>query len=176
MKIYTRSGDDGTTSLLGSTRVPKHSPKVEAYGTVDELASVLGVVRAHWKDSVLDAGIHQIQEDLFEINARLASSGDRFPGADPTRVDALETSIDEMEKELEPLRTFIFPGGSIPAAHLHVARTICRRAERMTSRLDQDDRGAHTLRYLNRLADWLFVAARYANHTLKVDDIPWVRD
>ncbi|HEX7150115.1 MAG TPA: cob(I)yrinic acid a,c-diamide adenosyltransferase [Thermoanaerobaculia bacterium] len=177
MKIYTRTGDQGQTSLFGGARVPKNDSRIEAYGTVDELNSVLGVVRAAWRASRLDGLLHQAQMDLFEIGAHLASPGmSRFPGVAPERVAELEASIDSMEASLAPLKTFILPGGSLAAAQLHVARTVCRRAERLVVGLqDEDPATLSSIAYLNRLSDWLFVAARFANHSAGLDDVPWTR-
>ncbi len=170
VKIYTKTGDKGETSLFGGVRVPKDDPRIEAYGTVDELSSFLGVARASWPSSPLDAEFGRIQSDLFDIGAHLAAPGSsRFPGADPARVAELETSIDAMEGELAPLRNFILPGGCVAAGHLHVARTVCRRAERLVVALREES----SVVYLNRLSDFLFVAARYANLRHGVDDIVW---
>jgi cob(I)alamin adenosyltransferase len=177
LKIYTRTGDKGETGLFGGTRVPKNDPRIEAYGTIDELNSFLGVVRAAWPDSPVDALLHQAQTDLFEIGAHLASPGlSRFPGVDLARIEELEHSIDTMESELDPLRTFILPGGTLAAAHLHVARTVCRRAERLVVGLhDETEATQSSIAYLNRLSDWLFVAARFANGRAGVADVPWSR-
>jgi len=177
MKIYTRTGDHGDTSLFGGARVAKNDPRIEAYGTVDELNSQIGVVRAAAPPSEIDAELNRIQADLFEIGAHLASPGtSRFTGVDPQRIEALERAIDAMERELAPLTSFILPGGSLAAAHLHVARTVCRRAERCVVAL-QDDTPAtvSTVTYINRLSDYLFVAARFANRRAGVDDIIWKR-
>lgn len=177
MKIYTRGGDRGETSLLGGGRVRKDNERIAAYGTVDELNSVIGVVRTALTDERIDAELNAIQRDLFDIGAQLASPGlaERFPGVAMLRVAALETKIDEMEATLAPLTNFILPGGSAAAAHLHVARTVCRRAERLVVALgDASEETETTITYLNRLSDWLFVAARYANHLAGVPDTPWV--
>jgi len=172
LKIYTRTGDHGETSLFGGSRVPKNDPRIEAYGTVDELNSLLGVARAGELPSSVDAVLHQVQLDLFEIGAHLASPGiDRFPGADEQRIAELEQAIDAMERELAPLTTFILPGGAPAAAQLHVARTVCRRAERCVIALDDP----RTVAYLNRLSDYLFVAARFANLRAGRRDVPWTR-
>ncbi|HXH39172.1 MAG TPA: cob(I)yrinic acid a,c-diamide adenosyltransferase [Thermoanaerobaculia bacterium] len=175
MKIYTRTGDAGETSLFGGARVRKDDARIEAYGTVDELNSFIGVARASWPSSPLDGPLHVIQSDLFDIGAHLASPGtSRFAGPDAASVSALERAIDGMESELAPLKTFILPGGSIPAAQLHVARTVCRRAERLVVALRDDDEATKaSITYLNRLSDFLFVAARYANHQQGVADVPW---
>jgi len=168
VKIYTRTGDHGETSLFGGKRVAKHDARIEAYGTVDELNSFLGAVTG------VDE-IPAIQSDLFEIGAHLASPGtSRFPGVDVSRIEELERSIDAMERELAPLTSFILPGGSPAAAQLHIARTVCRRAERRVTVLEDETPATQsTIRYLNRLSDWLFVAARFANHRAGVADVPW---
>ena len=175
MKIYTRTGDSGQTSLFGGKRVAKDDAHVEAYGTVDELNSCLGVARAGSLPSSIDSVLHQAQIDLFEIGAHLASPGtSRFPGVDVARIEELERAIDEMERELEPLTSFILPGGSPAAAQLHVARTVCRRAERRVVALhDESPATQSTIAYLNRLSDYLFVAARHANRAAAIKDIPW---
>lgn len=175
MKIYTRTGDRGETSLFGGARVGKNDPNIEAYGTVDELNSFISLARATWPGSEIDGELEAIQYDLFDIGAQLASPGNsRFSGAPPSRVEELERFIDGMESELQPLTAFILPGGSVPAAHLHVARTVCRRAERLVVAL-HDAANDQTLTYLNRLSDFLFVAARFANSRLDVADVPWKR-
>jgi len=177
VKIYTRTGDSGETSLFGGARVRKDDARIEAYGTIDELNSVLGVARASWPSSSLDGQFHAIQSDLFDIGAHLASPGtSRFAGPPAERVTSLEHDIDAMESELTPLKTFILPGGTLAAAQLHVARTVCRRAERLVVSLnDNDDATKASITYLNRLSDFLFVAARFANHRNGVADVPWTR-
>ena len=178
MKIYTRGGDQGHTSLLGGSRVPKNHPRIEAYGTVDELSCVIGMARAASPDFAMDHELALIQMDLFEIGALLASpeGEERFPGAPRERVGALEQAIDSMEGELAPLKSFILPGGSPGAAVLHLARTTCRRAERRVLAIgDESDRTRAAIVYLNRLSDFLFVAARFANLRAGVEDVPWNR-
>ena len=171
MKIYTRTGDSGETSLFGGTRVAKNDLRIEAYGTVDELNSFIGVARASWPSSPVDSQLQRVQADLFDIGAYLAApNSDRFKSVPRSRIADLESAIDRMESELPPLKSFILPGGSLAASHLHVARTVCRRAERMLVALGDT---SSTLAYLNRLADYLFVAARFANKSLGVDDTPW---
>ena len=173
MKIYTRGGDKGQTSLFGGARVAKNDARIEAYGTIDELNSFIGVARAAWASSPIDGELAAIQSDLFDVGAQLASPGiARFSGVKKERVDALEHSIDTMEHDLEPLTSFILPAGSAPAAHLHVARTVCRRAERLVVALS-DESHMTTLAYLNRLSDWLFVAARFANARNETKDVLW---
>jgi cob(I)alamin adenosyltransferase len=172
MKIYTKTGDAGETSLFGGARVAKNDARIEAYGTVDELNSFIGVARAAWPSSPIDAELNRIQADLFDVGAHLASPGsDRFSGADPARVEALERAIDAMTNELPALTTFILPGGSPAGAQLHVARTVCRRAERLIVALKDET----TVRYLNRLSDYLFTAARFTNLRLSTPDVPWNR-
>lgn len=177
MKIYTRTGDQGQTSLFGGTRVAKHDPRIEAYGTVDELSSHLGLARAASLPATTAATLADVQRDLFEIGAHLASPGtSRFPGVETSRIEALERSIDSMEQELTPLTSFILPGGGQAAAQLHIARTVCRRAERCVVALDdQSDATLSTIAYLNRLSDYLFVAARFANLKAGIEDVPWTR-
>ena len=151
---------------------PASRRTIEAYGTVDELNSFIGVARAAWDDSPIDAELHRVQSDLFDIGAKLASPGKQFADVAESRIESLERGIDAMESELAPLKTFILPGGTLAAAHLHVARTVCRRAERLVVALGEE--GA-TLRYLNRLSDYLFVAARFANARAGVADTPWAK-
>ena len=173
MKIYTRTGDSGETSLFGGTRVRKDDPRIEAYGSVDELSSFIGLARASWPGSPVDGELQRTQNDLFDIGAQLAApADDRFAGPDPRRIDDLEHAIDTMEGDLSPLTSFILPGGSLPAAHLHVARTVCRRAERLVVAL-ADAKTQNSVVYLNRLSDFLFVAARLANRREGVTDVIW---
>ncbi len=175
MKIYTRTGDTGETSLFGGGRVPKDDPRIEAYGTIDELNSCVGLARASWPSSPIDAQLHDVQSDLFDIGAHLASPGsDRFHGVAASRVDDLEHAIDAMDAELPELKQFILPGGSDAAAQLHVARTVCRRAERRVIALGESSPEMRTtITYLNRLSDYFFVAARFANLRHGVEDVPW---
>lgn len=178
MKIYTRGGDSGETSFLGGERVRKDHPRIEAYGTLDELNSWIGLVRASWPDSPLDDDFRHVQMDLFDVGAHLASppGESRFGGVQPHRSAELESTIDTLEERLETLKNFILPGGSLPAAHLHVARTVCRRAERLTVALnDEADQTLQAIVYLNRLSDFLFVAARFANSVHEIGDVPWKR-
>lgn len=177
MKIYTRTGDSGETSLLGGGRVPKKDPRIEAYGTVDELNSFLGIARASWPSSPLDGQLQSVQSDLFDIGAYLAAPGsDRFSSVNARRIEDLEQAIDALDAQLQPLTSFIVPGGSPAAADLHVARTVCRRAERRVTALDDSSPQMRTtIAYLNRLSDYLFVAARFANARHGVGDVPWTR-
>ena len=180
-KIYTRTGDKGDTALGNGSRVPKHDARVDAYGTTDELNCFVGVARLAAKDET-DAALSRIQNDLFDIGADLCRpdmSADAEAEYTPLRivpeqVDRLEREIDVMNANLEPLRSFILPGGTDLAAHLHVCRTVARRAERQTVLLaEQEDVNEAAVRYLNRLSDWFFVAARIANNVGK-DDVLWV--
>lgn len=177
MKIYTRTGDQGQTSLFGGARVAKNDARIEAYGTIDELNSFIGVARTTPIPADNDRTLDQVQHDLFEIGAHLASPGtSRFPGVESARIEDLERAIDTMERDLPQLKNFILPGGSSGAAALHVCRTVCRRAERLVVALgDETDATRSTIAYLNRLSDYLFVAARFANLRAGVDDVPWTR-
>jgi cob(I)alamin adenosyltransferase len=168
MKIYTKSGDDGTTSLFSGGRVPKTHLRVEAYGTVDELNSVLGVARAHKPHSQTDTWLEQVQNQLFKLGADLATPLDAkaewVVRMDADTITWLETTIDEMTAQLPELKNFILPGGTPAAATLHVARTVCRRAERIVAALIEQQRlGEYPLVYLNRLSDFLFTLARWEN-------------
>lgn len=177
VKIYTRTGDHGETSLFGGARVAKNDARIEAYGTVDELSSLVGVARASGIPSEAAPVLEQVQRDLFDVGAHLASPGtSRFPGVDAQRITELERAIDAMERELAPLTNFILPGGTLAAAQLHVARTVCRRAERCVVALqDESPATMSTVAYLNRLSDYLFVAARFANHRAGHADVAWRR-
>jgi len=169
-RIYTRTGDDGTTSLGSGARRKKYDLRVEAYGTVDEVNATVGLVRLHTNGSVLDAALARIQNDLFDVSADLCLAEKGPGGARLTVTDAqvawLESEIDRLNAELDPLKSFILPGGSAASAYLHLARTVCRRAERIMVELkDQpgEDVSEPSLKYVNRLSDYLFVAGRYAN-------------
>ncbi|MEO0820222.1 MAG: cob(I)yrinic acid a,c-diamide adenosyltransferase [Pseudomonadota bacterium] len=180
-KIYTRTGDAGDTGLGDGTRVAKHSARVTAYGTVDELNATLGLARLHASGDMADA-IARIQNDLFDLGADLCTpdmerdSDREYPALRvvPAQTERLENEIDAMNARLEPLRSFILPGGSALAAHLHLCRTVCRRAERLCVALSAVE-GVNEagLKYLNRLSDWFFVAGRIANDEGKAD-ILWV--
>lgn len=173
-RIYTRTGDDGTTGLGGGERRPKYDGRVEAYGTVDETNSVIGVaiLAIPPQDAEVAAFLVDIQNDLFDLGADLCTLDTAKNAAtkklrmiDP-QVERLEAAIDRLNAELTPLRSFVLPGGSLAAAHLHQARTVCRRAERLMVELAHDEPGqvgGAALRYINRLSDFLFVAARYVN-------------
>jgi cob(I)alamin adenosyltransferase len=178
VKIYTRTGDDGSTGLLGPGRVPKSAPRVEAYGAVDELNATLGTARALDAEGWLPGEIGAVQAKLFHLGAELATSAPamlaslrRLEDADVT---ALEGWIDRLEADLAPLTSFVLPGGTALAAQLHLARTVCRRAERRVVALAATEPVEPRLvRYLNRLADLLFVMARWCNHKAGVAETLW---
>jgi cob(I)alamin adenosyltransferase len=178
-KIYTKTGDSGTTGLLGGGRVAKDDLRIEAYGTVDELNAALGLVRASSPDPEADLLLARIQDDLFAVGSALAdpSPTGPFQGAIKAEHAArLESAIDAIEAELPPLTRFILPGGSLAAVHAHLARTICRRAERLVVKLalQPDQHVSDSLIiYLNRLSDLLFVVARQLNHRAGVPDVTW---
>jgi cob(I)alamin adenosyltransferase len=178
MKIYTKTGDSGDTSLFGGQRVPKDALRIEAYGTVDELNSVIGIVLADSPDPLIAKILTQVQHQLFELGADLATprAGARagIKRLEPRDASALEKHIDAVESHLKPLRSFILPGGSPVAARLHFARTVCRRAERIVVRLSRnEDIGEGITMYLNRLSDLLFVLARHANSSAAVAEVKW---
>ncbi|HWQ15774.1 MAG TPA: cob(I)yrinic acid a,c-diamide adenosyltransferase [Roseiflexaceae bacterium] len=176
MKIYTKTGDAGETGLWGGRRVPKDALRVQAYGTVDECSAAIGVARAAGLDAELDGLLAQVQDQLFVVGADLATPGEaaNIPRVGEAEVASLERAIDGLEATLAPLRQFILPGGSLAAAHLHLARTICRRAERCVVSLAREESvNPQVGVYLNRLSDFLFVAARAANARAGVADVPW---
>ena len=178
MKIYTRTGDDGTTGLIGAGRVRKSDPRVEAYGSVDELNAGLGAVLAHDAEGWFGAVLGAAQSRLFVIGARLAAVSDetraRLESLEDDDIATLERAIDALAAELPPLTQFILPGGTRLAAELHRARTVCRRAERRVVALAEHATvDESVLRYLNRLADLLFVMARAANHRAGSPETPW---
>ncbi len=182
MKIYTRTGDAGETSLFDGRRVKKHDPRPDAYGTIDELNTVVGVAAAHCRDQALAAMLETIQGRLLVLGAELANpgrrEGDDHPRITPEMVEDLERMIDAADEELEPLTGFILPGGSPSAAALHQARTVCRRAERKLTwlvELGHEPPGALPLAYVNRLSDTLFTLARLANHREGAKERPWNR-
>ena len=179
MKIYTKTGDSGETSLFDNTRVSKADPRVDAYGEVDELNACLGAARAAGVDTDVAELIESLQKDLFALGARLADPSARIaPRVDKVTIDAatvqrLEQAIDRLEETLPPLRRFILPGGSPAGALLHLARTICRRAERRVIALGADVVDPMLVVYLNRLSDLLFVVARSVNHRCAVPETEW---
>ena len=178
MKIYTKTGDKGETGLFGGDRVAKDAPRIEAYGTVDELNSLVGIIRALRPGKKIDRVLEKIQSDLFVLGADLATrkttKRSLIPRMSPSHITSLEKTIDSLQLPLRPLKAFILPGGTAAASHLHYARTICRRAERSTVRLSRTEEiNENALVYLNRLSDLLFVLARYANHAAKKKEMKW---
>lgn len=178
MKIYTRTGDDGTTGLIGGVRVRKCDARLDVYGTIDELNGLLGLAAVAAPPDVRDA-LLPVQQELFVLGSHLAApdappDSPWLPPLDEQMVARLEMQIDHWTDRLPPLRNFILPGGSETAARLHVARAVCRRAERLAVDFSLD-RPVPTLvlTYLNRLSDWLFVLARFANQLAGIDDVPW---
>ena len=179
MKIYTKTGDAGETSLFDNTRVSKADARVDAYGEVDETNACLGAARAAGLDADLGSALEQIQQDLFALGARLADPSSRIANrvtkaaVTEADVERLEQTIDRLEAELPPLRKFILPGGSPAGSLLHLARAVCRRAERRVIALGADAIEPILIVYLNRLSDLLFVMARAANHRARLPETEW---
>jgi cob(I)alamin adenosyltransferase len=186
-RVYTRTGDNGTTALVGGARVPKDSVRVEAYGAVDELNSILGLARAFNREDASTAGreplekiLKQLQNELFDLGSELATPPSAFREGmfrvGPDEIKRLESLIDECQEILEPLRSFVLPGGGRVSATLHHARTVCRRAERDILRLSRhEDLGECVIPYVNRLGDLLFVLARWAGHQRSEAEHLWER-
>jgi len=180
MKIYTKTGDDGSTSLFGGERVPKHALRIETYGAVDELNASLGIVVSGDAPDDIVSFVHRIQNELFILGADLAAPMGLMNSA-IVRIGAedvtwIESTIDAIELKLKPISFFILPGGSELACRLHLARTICRRAERFAVSLaEQENINPMNVQYLNRLSDFLFVLARDANRQAGIEDCRWVR-
>ncbi|MFQ5570898.1 MAG: cob(I)yrinic acid a,c-diamide adenosyltransferase [Rhodothermales bacterium] len=181
MKIYTRTGDSGTTALYGGDRVPKHHPRIDAYGTVDETNALLGLVRSLIKNQPgqtrLELILARLQGELFVLGADLATPSESravVPRLDETYITQLEQDIDSFEQDLPALQHFILPGGTHAASTLHVARTVCRRAERLAVEVrEQEALNAHIITYLNRLSDLLFTLARWTNFHADVEETVW---
>ena len=187
-RVYTRTGDNGETALVGGKRVPKDSPRIEAYGTIDELNSIVGLARA-FNDEKLDAGdayrfldvvLRRIQDELFDLGGELATPSEAFREGmyrvSDREVTKIEQLIDECQKELEPLKSFVLPGGGKIAAYLHQCRTVCRRAEREILRLSRvEDLGEWPLKYVNRLSDLFFVLARWIGKQTGEAEYLWQR-
>tara|TARA_R110002111_G_scaffold78654_2_gene124775 strand:- start:492 stop:1067 length:576 start_codon:yes stop_codon:yes gene_type:complete len=186
MKIYTKTGDDGTTALFGGTRVPKHHIRIESYGTLDELNSWIGLIRDQPMETSSKEVLIKIQEKLFTIGALLAidpkkeklkNGKDRLniPKINNGDIDVLEKEIDQMEEQLPPMTHFILPGGHTTVSYCHIARTICRRAERLVSQLnDFEPVDDILLSYINRLSDFLFVLARKLSYDVHAEEIKWI--
>lgn len=180
MKIYTKTGDKGTTSLIGGTKVSKSHLRIEAYGTVDELNSYIGLCKDTLTDENSIAVLQEIQDRLFTIGSALACDPEKetklkIPDLNETDVILLEKGIDNMNDLLPAMKSFILPGGHPSISHLHIARCVCRRAERCCVRLESEKTEVEPLiiKYLNRLSDYLFILARYTGHLLNIADIPW---
>jgi len=186
MKIYTKTGDKGTTALFGGTRVPKHHIRIESYGTVDELNSYLGLIRDQKIDHHQQEMIVLIQEQLFTVGAILATDPNKavlksgkerlnIPKISSENISLLEKEMDKMNETLPPITHFVLPGGHQTVSFCHIARCVCRRAERLTSALNEiEPVDENTLKYLNRLSDYLFVLARMLSKDLKANEIKWI--
>ena len=186
MKIYTKTGDNGTTALFGGTRVAKHHIRINSYGTIDELNSWLGLIRDQEIDSHVVEVLTTIQEKLFTVGAILATEPSKellkngkerlnIPKIETADISHIESEIDEMDKNLEPMTHFILPGGHTTVSYCHIARTVCRRAERMATLLhEQEPIDNDVLTYINRLSDYLFVLARKLSSDLKANEIKWI--
>lgn len=180
MKIYTKTGDKGKTSLIGGTKVFKSDLRIESYGTVDELNSFVGLCLDHLKSHNISNVLAEIQDRLFTIGAALACDPEKetklkIPDLHETDVELLEKEIDKMNEVLPVMKSFILPGGHVTVSTLHVARCVCRRAERCCVRMQKKEMEVESLiiKYLNRLSDYLFVLARFAAHALGTEEIPW---
>ncbi|MCX2720050.1 cob(I)yrinic acid a,c-diamide adenosyltransferase [Lentiprolixibacter aurantiacus] len=186
MKIYTKTGDTGTTSLFGGTRVPKHHIRIESYGTTDELNSWIGLIRDHVDDQVIKTLLMEIQDRLFVLGAQLATEPEKAKlksGKDRLNINTLqeqdalklEQAMDKMNAQLPAMTHFILPGGHPTVSYCHIARTICRRAERMITYLNENEAvDPMILVYINRLSDYLFVLARKLSASLKAEEIKWI--
>ncbi|MBL7707920.1 MAG: cob(I)yrinic acid a,c-diamide adenosyltransferase [Chitinophagaceae bacterium] len=180
MKIYTKTGDKGTTSLIGGTKVPKSHLRIEAYGTVDELNSYIGLCRDLLADENSRTVLLEVQDRLFTIGSSLACDPIkepkmRIPDLKETDIELLEKEMDKMNQMTTEMKSFILPGGHLAVSQLHIARCVCRRAERCCVRLELESLEVEPiiLKYLNRLSDYLFILSRYTSHQLKVAEIPW---
>ncbi len=188
MKIYTKTGDKGTTSLYGGTRVPKYNNRIEAYGTIDELNSFLGLLRDQEISAKDKNFIIQIQTDLFTVGAVLATPPEKeilkngekrlkIPLINNRDIEKLEQEIDTIDSKLEPMTHFVLPGGHTTVSYCHVSRSICRRAERLINYLHSEiEVDANVLKYINRLSDYLFVLARKLTYDLSIEETKWVPD
>ncbi|HEY5601437.1 MAG TPA: cob(I)yrinic acid a,c-diamide adenosyltransferase [Patescibacteria group bacterium] len=177
MKIYTKKGDKGETSLFGGQRVAKSSLRIDAYGNIDELNSLLGVILAKNPHKEISQNLTRVQRHLFVLGADLATPEEvkvKVPRINTSAVKVLEKEIDNWTKQLPQLRNFILPGGSETGALLHMARTVCRRSERTVVALSEIEKiNENVMIYLNRLSDWLFTLARYVNKLEKINEVPW---
>ncbi|PZW37950.1 cob(I)alamin adenosyltransferase [Mesonia algae] len=186
MKIYTKTGDKGTTALFGGTRVPKHHIRIESYGTVDELNSYIGLIKDQEIDSELKTHLKKIQDNLFTLGAELATDPEKaqlkngkerlnIVKVKEAEIQFLEDQIDLMNKELPQMTHFILPGGHTTVSYCHIARCVCRRAERLATALQEiEPFEAYILQYLNRLSDYLFVLARKLSKNLQAEEVKWI--
>ena len=186
MKIYTKTGDKGTTALFGGTRVPKHHIRIDSYGTVDELNSHIGLIRDQDIDSHYKSILINIQDKLFTVGAILATDPEKsllkngkerlnIPKISNDDIQLLENEMDDMESQLEPMTNFILPGGHQTVSFCHIARCVCRRAERLATALNEiEPFDSNTLTYLNRLSDYLFVLARKLTKDLQAEEVKWI--
>ncbi|CAM1365275.1 Cob(I)yrinic acid a,c-diamide adenosyltransferase [Tenacibaculum litopenaei] len=186
MKIYTKTGDKGTTALFGGSRVPKHHLRIESYGTVDELNSHIGLIRDCVADEILREQLIKIQHDLFTLGAMLATPPEKatlkngkdrlnIPKITEASVSYLETAMDEMNEDLPQMTHFVLPGGHPTVSYCHIARCVCRRAERLSVALQEETAVEETvLQYLNRLSDYLFVLARKLTQDLQATEVKWI--
>jgi len=179
MKIYTKTGDSGETGLFGGKRLPKHHLRIEAYGTVDELNAHLGMICDLGNESEAVPFLREIQNRLFVLGSLLAAEPGKtnlnLPELEEDDILKLEQAVDKMDEVLPPMRNFILPGGSLLISQIHIARTVCRRAERCVVALHHTDTlDLNLLRYLNRLSDYLFTLGRYTAHTHEIPEIPWI--
>jgi cob(I)alamin adenosyltransferase len=177
--VYTRTGDKGTTALIGGTRVKKHNHRLNAYGTTDELNSFVGMIRSYEIDSHTKEVLIGIQNELFVIGAYLATDSSRSDlrdklNCDESKIEFLEHEMDVMESKLPPLRSFVLPGGHPVVSYCHICRTVCRRCERIVSELSEEmEINGWVIRYINRLSDYFFVLSRFMTDFYKVEEIPW---
>ncbi|MCB9309792.1 MAG: cob(I)yrinic acid a,c-diamide adenosyltransferase [Lewinellaceae bacterium] len=177
MKIYTKQGDKGMTSLIGGRRISKHDVRIEAYGTIDELNSHIGLLLVHIENKNICNSLFEIQNRLFDIGSTLACDPQKsmsVPQIDNEDINFLEILIDQMEETLPLLKNFILPGGNLPSAQAHVCRTVCRRAERRVTALEDEGASAQLIvQYLNRLSDYLFVLSRFISNEMGMSDVIW---
>lgn len=180
IRIYTKTGDKGTTSLIGGTKVPKNDIRIETYGTVDELNSWIGLINDQLNDTEFKNDLKEIQDRLFTIGSSLATDAEKepkmkLPDLYDTDIEVLEKKIDAMTDALPPMKSFILPGGHVAVSSIHITRCVCRRAERLAVNMQQHELfvDERLIRYLNRLSDYLFTLARYATQKLGAEEIPW---
>jgi len=179
MKIYTKTGDQGKTSLLSGKRVEKYQPRIDAYGTLDELNSCVGMVRDHMSNPKRKEEVLAVQDQLFSMGSHLASEPGQtefpLPKLEESWISDLETAMDTMNEDLPALTSFILPGGHVAVSHCHIARTVCRRAERGVVYVASEEEVDPVItKYLNRLSDYLFVLSRWVSDSVRAEEIPWI--